>query len=290
MDPLRILLGLVLLPGAICAVAAVLGWVVGRRSARGREAVRSLGIGAAFVASMFALEMGPEFPLRPSEDGWLWVVWIGAGGALLAVVEALVRAPLFVRTPVRFAAVFGGVWLLARPLMPHALAHDAFVRYAATASACATLLWSVLADARPRVSRVSLVVPVLVALPGAAAILAAYGHSLRLGMAVGALGVAVGATAILGWRRKDAPLLPPAAAAVIAPVFVGVLAAAPLYLNFGTIVAFPPIVALLLVLSAACGVFRSWKVALILAVLLVGGAAVVAGVNDAKNVPSAGGW
>ena len=293
MNPSGILLRFVALPIAVCAVAACLGWVVGRRSTRGRDAILGVGVAAAFIAAMFALGLGPNFPLMPSEDGWLWIVWIAAAGAIVGVFETFVRAPSVVKTLVRVALAFGVVKLLFDPVMPYGFGSYYSDRFhiPIVAVALATIgLWIVLADPGTRASRVSSVVPILVALPATAGILVAYGHSFKLGMASGALGIAVGATAVLSWPRKTSSLLPAAMAAVIAPVFVGILASAYLYLNYGETIAIPFTVALLLFASAACSVARSWKIALILAVLFAGGAAVVAAVNDAKNGPSTYDW
>jgi len=273
MTPVELLLRVVLLPAGVCAVAALLGWILARRSPRARDVCLAVGVAVAFGASLRAFDVRPDLPLKVSEDAWWWVVWFAAAGAVLGIVETLVRAPLALRVVLRAGAGFGAAWLLLKPLVPHALAADLHLEEAAVAGVATAVLWSVLADETPRPSRLSLVLPLAVALPAAAAILAVYGHAIVFAQALGALVVCVGTTAALALPRAGAPLLPASVAPVVALVFVGMLTAAIGYLNFGDTVSFPRASAVLLVASAGCASVRSWKSALVLALLAAGAAA-----------------
>lgn len=290
MNPTEVLLRLVLWPAGVAVAAALLGWIAGRWSARAREAILALGLAAGFGAALLAFDVRPDLPLRVSEAAWWWVFWFAGAGAILGVFETLVRLPLAVRGVLRAAASFGASWLLLQPLVPHALAADAHLEWAAIAGLATTVLWSVLADEAPRPSRLSLVLPLAVALPAAAAICHLYGKSALFAQALGALAVGVGATAALALPRRDARLLPAAAAPVVALVFAGMLTASVGYLNFGGVVRFPLASALLLLGSAGCASVRSWKTALFFALAAAGAAGWFAYVHAAARPIDDSGW
>ncbi len=290
MNPIDALLRIVLLPAGICAVAALLGWIAGRWSTRVRDGLLAVGVAVGFGAALYAFDIRPELPLKVSQDAWWWVVWFAGAGAILGIFETLIRLPLAPRVVLRAAAGFGAAWLLLKPLVPHALAADLHLEWSAMSGAAAAALWSVLADDTPRPSRLSLVLPLAVALVGGAAILALYGHSFLYAQTLGAMAVCAGTTAALSLPRRDARLLPAAAAPVVALVFVGMLTASIGYLNVGGSVNFPFASAVLLVASAGCASVRSWKSALALALLAAGAAGWFAYVHDAAKPVDDSGW
>ncbi len=290
MNPIEALLALVVWPGGVCAAAALVGWLATGRFPRLRDAVVAIGLAGGFVASMYVIGVRPRFPLAPSEDAWQWVIWLAPAGAVLGILETSLRVPASVRVIARAAAGFGAAWLLLSPLVPHALDRDTAFEWAGMSAVATAALWSVLADDAPRASRLSLVLPLIVALPVAGAILIAFGHFAVGGQAALALATCVGATATFGFLRRGAPLVPSAAAPVVALVFTGLLASSLGSLNYGATIRFPLAAAVLLVASASCAVARSWMTALVLAVLAAGAASWFAHVRDAASSASSGGW
>lgn len=289
MDPIEALLALVVRPGGACAIAALLGFAIARRQPRLRDAILALGIAGGFVAALHALDVRPRFPLAPSEDAWTWVVWIAPAAAVLGIVETSVRAPLAVRVVARAACGFGAAWLLLAPFRA-SLTDETALEWMAISAVASTTLWTVLADASPRPSRLSLVIPPALVLAASGAILALLAHFALAGEAAGALGVCVGATAVFGWLRRDAPLLPAAAAPVVALVFVGLLVSTLVAVNYGSVVRFPLVSAVLLVAGVAAAAAKGWKTALVLALLAAGAAGWFAHVREAAAVADSSGW
>ena len=273
MTPLDALLRLVLLPGAVCAGAALLGWAVARRSARARDAVVALGAAAAFVASAWAVEVRPDLPLARSQSAWWWVVWLVPAGALLAPLVDATRLPQALRAVVRAAAAtLGFRLLLLAPYVPHALDDASAWQRAGVGGAAAAALWTLVDAGSARGARVALVAPVLVAVLVAAVVLLQWGASASMATAAGALLVSLAATAVLAWPSRRA-LWPGAVGAAAGVGLVGLLLGALSALNYGSTVRVPVATAALLAAAALAGVVRRPAVAIVLAVLLAGAAA-----------------
>lgn len=272
MDPLDALVRLVLLPGAICAAAALLGASLARRRPRARQAILALGLAVGFTAALHAYGVRPRFPLAVSDDAWQWVAWLAPAGALAGIGLSFVRLPSAAAFLVRATLAAVGAWLLLRPLVPHALERGPALLRSAVAGIAVALLSGLSERAARAERRVALPVAWLVALTGVAGVLLQYGSSAVMAQAAGALATCVGATATFAWRSKG-PLLPPQAAPVLALVLVGLLVAAHGYLNYGDRVKVPLETVGLLVASAACAAVRRWPLALALALLAAGAGA-----------------
>lgn len=272
MDPIDALLRLVLLPGAVCAGAALLGALLGRRWPRARHAVLALGLATGFTVALYAYGVRPRLPLAVSDDAWQWVAWLAPASALAGIALAGLRLPAVVAFLVRALLCAGAAWLLLRALVPHALAQgDALLR-AGIGGAAAAILWTISERGARAERRIALPAVWLVALTGVAGVLLEYGRSAVMAQAAGALATCVGATATFAWRSKG-PLLPPTAAPVLAVVLVGLLVAAHGYLNYGSAVKIPVETAALLAASAACAILRRWPLAVALALAAAGAAA-----------------
>jgi hypothetical protein len=288
MNPIDALLRIVLLPAGICAAAALLGWIAAKRSNWARDVILAIGVAVGFGAALYAFDIRPSLPLLVSEAAWWWVVWLAGAGAMLGTFETLVRAPLAVKVIVRAAASFGAAWLVLKPLVPHALSTDLLLEWSAVAGAGTAALWSVIVDDTPRPSRLSLVLPLAVALVAGTVIVAVYGPSFLYAQTLGALAVCVGTTAALSLPRTGQRLLPASVAPVVALVFVGMLTAAVGYLNIAGTVNFPFVSAVLLVASAGCASVKSWKSALVLALLAAGAAAWFASTHYVPSTDDSG--
>jgi hypothetical protein len=268
--------GPLLTSSAAALAAALLAAFAARRFAArhpGRaDALLALGLACGFVASMHAVDARPSFPLDVSDDAWLWVVWIVPAGALLGA-SALGASPRPASSAVvHFAFGTGAVWLVLRPLVPHALPLGVALLRAALCGAAVALLAGLLAHRARQGVRAALTLPLVLALAGATYVLLSGAVSLELAEAALALACGVAATAALApWARV--PSVPVAAAPAIAGGYVALLAAAHASLNHGSTPRFPAACALLLFGAACCAFLPRWRWGVVAALACVAGAA-----------------
>jgi hypothetical protein len=269
MTPQDLLLAIVAAPTSVALVAALLVRPLGERRPRLRDAVLALGVAAGFGLGLWWLDVRPALPLAPHESAWTWVVWIAVAGALLGSALPAWRPAGASAVLVRWAFATSAVWLVLRPLVPHAYsALGAFARAAAWGAAAA-FLGTALALHTARGGGPASLLPLLLAFLGAGFVLLEGGLSPVMADAALVLGAAAMATAFLA-RARGGPALPTTAALVVAPTLTAFLAAGHAYLNSGSVVRVP-LVAPLLVLAAASAVLVprprwAFGVALVLAV------------------------
>lgn len=271
MGPLDALLRLVLLPGAVCAGAALVGALLARRAPRARDALLALAAAVGFAAAMAVCGVRPGLPLAVSDSTWQWVVWLACAGALAGSMGAFVRVPVGAAPVLRVLLGAAGAWLVLRPLVPHAVPPGAAVARVAVAGAVATLLWTATRRATREGRGAAAVGAWLVALAGAAVVLFQFGSAAVMAAAAVALASGVAASAACASRGRG-PLLPTTIAPVLSLAFVGLLVAAHATLNHGSRVRVPPETVALLAGAAACAGLRRWPIALGLALLCAGAA------------------
>jgi hypothetical protein len=280
------LLRLVLLPGALVAVAAGLGRLLFPRAEGARDAVLAAGLATGFALALASIGVRPDLPLATSDPAWSWVAWFAAAGALLGAGEILSPRSRAVARALRALLGAAAAWLILTPLVPHAMAPGARVAAVAVGALLGAGLWTVLLDASRRGARAALAGPVLLALFATSVVLLLYGRSAVMAQATGALLSGVGVAVAVRLRSPGA-LLPVSVAPVVSLVLVGLCVAAWGYLNHASSTRFPIETGVLLVASAATPVLRKTSLALGAAVLL---AAAAAGLAWLREVPAPSPW
>ena len=266
------LLSLALVPALAALAAAAGARALQRTMPRAADALLAFGLAAGFVVALHLVGTRPSLPLETFDDAWTWVVWIAPAGAVLGAAILLARLPEIPAIVVRWAFGTGAVWLIVRPLVPHALSLAEALTRAGAWGAGAALLATALARRAAGGARLSVVLPLLVALAGATGVLLVGGPSPVMAQAGLALTAAVAAAALLaGWARV--PVVPVAAAPAVATTFTGLLAGGHAYLAHGSDPRFPLPSALLLLAAGCCVLVPRWRWGLAAALALVAGAA-----------------
>jgi len=239
-------------PGLVAGAVTLVAWLL-QRATRGRRVLErgtTLAVAAGFGTGFAVVLSWPALPLGPGADAWTWVAWFAPAALLLGWFESAVRLPLLVRLAIRLAASAGASWLV---LAPHALMEDGERHLLlAVAAVGMTLLWTVLDLAREGEPPERAALSPIVAVGATAAVFAFVSGSLSMGQVTGGLAAALTAPLALallpGLRGVTAPTAP-----VVALVFGGLLLGAYAYLNYGDVVYFPALSALLLAAAAASG-------------------------------------
>lgn len=249
-----------LLAAGVVALARAL---VARRDPAGfaRAAVVTIAVGVAVPASLFVAGMRPSLPLKASEDGWLWLVWLVPAGALLGVLET-VRALRFVRWAVSPMACVATAVLLLGPLSDGVGGWS----IAALVGLWEIATWPV--DPARRRSLSASLAATLVVTP---VILVRGAHSFALAQFAAVVGVAC-LSAVLSPRRGVAPM-PTPLAGVVATGLGGVLLAAHAYGRVGDADGFPTVPALWLGAAAVVGAAVPVRWGRVAAPLVAAGAA-----------------
>jgi hypothetical protein len=265
-------LALTLVPALAALAAAAWARPLAGRAPRTADALAGLGLAAGFVLALHLVGTRPSLPLDVSDDAWAWVVWIAAAGALLGAAMLAARLPESAAIVVRWAFGAGAMWLILRPLVPHALSLGEALTRAGAWGAGAALLTTALARRARDGARGSIAVPLVVAVLGTAVVLLVGGPSTVMAQAGLALTTSVAITAALaGWARV--PVGPLAAAPAVAAALTGLLAGGHAYLAHGSNPRFPLTCALLLFAASCCILVPRWRWGLAAALALVGGAA-----------------
>lgn len=242
-------------PGLTSAAVFAAAWFVARRTDRPGLARLGalLAAAAGFAVGFHVVLRWPELPLAPSADGWYWVAWFAPAGVLLGALELAGHVPFLVRLFLRLAASAGAAWLVLAPKVGQEASEKGVIL--AVAAVGISLLWTVLARARPDEPPEWSALPSALAAGLAAAVLAFFAGSLSMGQVTGALSAALSAPLALAVVLKlRGTSIAAASAAVTALVFGGLLLSAHTYLNYGSEVYVPASVPLLLLAGAVLGV------------------------------------
>jgi len=233
-DPIAVLV----VPALACAAAAVLGRLVGlrsaaagARSATARDTLVALGVAVAIAGSVEALGARPRLPPAAHENAWTWVFWIAPLGLLAGLLETRARAPLAAAFALRAIVAAACAWVVLVPVVPARFGVVSAVARALGAGVLGAATWTAIdLRARREGGGAPAAWPFAVSAFAASLAMAAIALSPRLAGVTGAIGLSALATAALAPLRGGAAL-PSASAPVLALTFVAMLVAGNVYLE-----------------------------------------------------------
>ena len=190
------------------AAAVILTLFVGRRLVRDVEA-RPMVVGLATLAGLFAAHVGvlgrPTFPVTDAHHWVLFAAWAAAAAGLAADRFRPPARP-FVIGAIAVALIGLFTWRLLAPLASlwdaGVLAPLSQSAYVLDAAALLLVTWLAVDHAAREAPAPAVLGPLALAFAAAAGAVSVSG-SASIAQACGAMGVAVGAVALAGWRWPD---------------------------------------------------------------------------------------